>query len=236
MAANVQCDPGDGVDLERLGNIWMRTASGKRVYPFATDGREAQGFCLEDVATHLANLCRFGGAVPCEKWISVAQHSVLVSCIVPPEMQLAGLLHDAAEGYIGDRVRPLKGTLAVELPDACLPFREFEHIMLERIFRQINAGLPEGAKVIGRYVLSEDMAQADDIALATEVRDILGIDPAELGLPQSPLRRIRPLDPVVARGMFLERYRELTDRAFQGQTFSIRRMLHDDDVTKGIER
>jgi 5'-deoxynucleotidase YfbR-like HD superfamily hydrolase len=65
--------------------------------------------CLEDIAHHLARVCRFGGAV--DRYYSVASHSVYVAANIVTdsrELQRAALLHDAAEAYLGDMVSGLK--------------------------------------------------------------------------------------------------------------------------------
>lgn len=65
--------------------------------------------CLEDIAHHLARVCRFGGSV--HEYYSVASHSVMVAAIVEytrPELARAALLHDATEAYLGDLVSGAK--------------------------------------------------------------------------------------------------------------------------------
>lgn len=64
---------------------------------------------LQDIACHLAQICRFTGAT--RHHYSVAQHCVLVAECVPFKDRLAALLHDAAEAYLGDVSAPLKALL-----------------------------------------------------------------------------------------------------------------------------
>ncbi len=68
---------------------------------------------IEDIAHALARQCRYNGH--CDGFLSVARHSLWVAVRLDDqgystEVQLTGLLHDAAEAYLGDLVRPLKHT------------------------------------------------------------------------------------------------------------------------------
>lgn len=82
---------------------WILTYTGRQFYPL---NPTAAAIDIEDIAHALAAINRYNGhsRVP----ISVAQHSVMVSHRVPPGDALWGLLHDAAEAYLGDCVSPLK--------------------------------------------------------------------------------------------------------------------------------
>ena len=83
--------------------MWIETYTGKKVYPLRPD---EETLCVEDIAHALALTCRFGGH--CSEFYSVAQHSCLVSDLCPDGLKLAGLMHDAAEAYLGDVVSPIK--------------------------------------------------------------------------------------------------------------------------------
>lgn len=62
-------------------------------------------FTIRDIAGALSKICRFGGQ--CEQFYSVAEHCYHCS-MVANSVPLACLLHDAAEAFIGDVVKPLK--------------------------------------------------------------------------------------------------------------------------------
>lgn len=87
---------------------WMRTRSGGRFYP--ADPRP-EDIKILDIASGLAKECRYGGQL--EPHYSVAEHSILVASVLPPELKLQGLLHDAEEAWWRDMVRPAR----VLLPD-----------------------------------------------------------------------------------------------------------------------
>jgi len=151
---------------------------------------------IEDIAHALSNICRYTGH--CSEFYSVPQHSVLGSYTVPQCDALAGLLHDAAEAYIGDVAAPLKGML----PD----YRAVERRMELAVFRRF--GLPDE--------LPASVKWADRVLLRTEQRDLMGADShvwaAAEGVQPLP-GRIKPFTPVQSKGVFLERFWQLTGAA-----------------------
>ena len=75
----------------------LHTFTGRGFDPLNPRAEDVQ---LEDIAHHLGNTCRFGGATP--KFYSVAQHAVLVALMVleasrRPDWALLALHHDSAE-------------------------------------------------------------------------------------------------------------------------------------------
>lgn len=146
-----------------------------------------------EVAHALAHLCRFTGH--CRNFYSVAQHSVLVSLLVPRELALQGLMHDAVEAVVGDMAGPLKRLM----PEYKALEHRCEAVILE------GFGLPTQ--------LDPQVKRADLVALSTEQRDLMhrsgglwtcldGIEPLEH-------LHITPWTPSEARRRFLLRYWEL---------------------------
>jgi len=161
-------------------------------------------FTIEDVAHGLSHVCRFGGH--CREFYSVAQHSMIASCIVPENWALRTLMHDAHEAFIGDMPSPLK----VLLPDYRRIESEIQAAVLARF------GIPFGIGRDGQVVLGGWVKQADLILLATERRDLMPEGPAgddEWACLQGirPLDiRIEPMSPHIAREKFLQRWHQLT--------------------------
>lgn len=59
-----------------------------------------------DISHSLSNTCRYNGH--CHRFYSVAEHCILGSYLIEPELALFFLLHDASEAYMGDVITPLK--------------------------------------------------------------------------------------------------------------------------------
>ncbi len=134
-------------------DCWIETASGFRFYPLRPDPAD---ICIEDIAHALSNQCRFSGHV--REFYSVAQHSILVSGLCPPEHRLWGLLHDASEAYLVDLPRPIKHQSS--LGDI---FREIEQGIMRAVAARFGLPWPEPPQV----------KHADNALLLAEKRDLM---------------------------------------------------------------
>ena len=76
---------------------WIQTCSGRR---FSFRQTDPNSISVEDIAHALGNLCRFTGHS--RRFYSVAEHSVFVSYLLDPPLDLWGHTHDAAEIYVND--------------------------------------------------------------------------------------------------------------------------------------
>lgn len=146
---------------------------------------------IEDIAHGLAHTCRFGGQ--CKAYYSVAEHSVLVSQVVP-EAGLAALFHDAAEAFVGDMTTPLKHLL----PE----FARIEERIERAIFEQFEIEWPPPPSVKSA---DYSVMAAEQVTLmppdTNEWLNAANISPANV--------EIRYLDPMTARTLFMDRYAEL---------------------------
>ena len=159
---------------------------------------EESTFTIEDIAHALSNLCRFGGQV--QDFYSVAQHSVLVSYMVPREYALDGLLHDAAEAFLGDIINPVKAMLK----DNYQPLEDKAHRCIAKKY-SIAETIPLEVKT------------ADQLALVAEVRDLTSpalykvILDGGLYAPGLVPGTIIPVPPAHAKLRFMKRFAYLTE-------------------------
>jgi len=176
-----------------VGARYFRTYTGRRVHPLSPAEEE---IAIEDIARSLSQICRFLGHT--EAFYSVAQHSVLVSQLVPARDAMWGLLHDASEAYLCDLPAPIKREPQMYM------YREAE----DRLMRA----------VCQRFGLSEEMPVsvrlADRAILATEFRDVVGLDDLdwitqECGVAPAPNYQIGSWPPAAAEDRFLLRFAEL---------------------------
>lgn len=85
-------------------------------------------FTFADIAGALSKLCRFGGQI--NSFYSVAEHSFHCAHLAmldghSVDVQRAVLMHDAAEAFIGDIVKPLK----LQLPQVAAIERRIENVI-----------------------------------------------------------------------------------------------------------
>lgn len=155
---------------------------------------------LEDIAISLSRQCRFGGHLKKDvEHYSVAQHCVIVSRACKPEHALVGLLHDAAEAYVQDIIRPLKQTLGAS------------YAVVESAWSlAIGQHFGLGDALVS---LPDDVHAADKRALVTERRDLICHHdrPWGLQLQFDPYpETIIPLRAHLAYRLFMSRFEELT--------------------------
>lgn len=148
--------------------------------------------CIEDIAHALSHICRFAGHT--RTFYSVAQHCVNVSLIVERKYAMAGLLHDAAEAFIGDMPTPLKRLM----PE----YRALEHTVEAAIFHRFGVDIEDLPHI----------KEADTIMLITEQRDFMPL-PEPSWVKQCNLKP-RPgtlwgFPSEAAKFTFLQRYYEL---------------------------
>lgn len=132
---------------------WMQVGGGRIFYPLDPRPEEVH---IDDIATSLSRIVRYNGHS--DIWITVAQHTC--NCVTLAQQDdmddrflYAMLMHDSAEAYVGDMIRPLK----VFMP-------EFQGVE-DKVYAVIKEALeiPEVPHVVIKYY--------DNLAWAWEKRD-----------------------------------------------------------------
>lgn len=169
---------------------WIETYSGK--YFDFLDPKPNQ-IDIEDVAHGLSNMCRYTGQ--CLHYYSVAEHSVLTSTLVPKELALVALLHDASEAYLADIASPVKQYLS--------QYKIIENKIMLAIANKFDFDWP----------LPEQVRQADFTMLSTEAYHLIPSRGVTWQWPEDrPYAHnisIQCLEPKKAKHLFLERFKEL---------------------------
>ena len=148
-----------------MGAVWVQSYTGKQLF---LENPDPRSIALEDIAHHLSLISRFNGAI--KEPYSVAEHSVHVANLVYGKTQnrafgLIALLHDGCEAYLSDVSRPIKKLLP-------------EYVRLEA---QMKNCVYEAFQIPNALLLQahEVVSWGDNVALATEVRDLLAHPPID---------------------------------------------------------
>lgn len=155
-----------------------------------------QSICIEDITQSLSHECCFAGHLAA--FYSVAQHSLLLSQLVPPEYALEALLYNASAAYCRDIPSPLK---------QLLPNYQIVESLVDTVIRKKFALPSEKSDVVHFYHL---------IMLATEIKELDIRDgrtrPMLTGIPVKNMA-ISPMLPAQVRSVFLTRFNELAEGA-----------------------
>lgn len=146
-----------GCVIDQVRGTMMQVGGGRKFYPLNPCAEEVD---IKDIARSLSRIVRFGGHS--DLAINVAHHSIncmLLAFELEPKdtvinMQRYMLLHDAAEAYVGDMIRPLKIMM--------LKYQKAESAVWNTIVEALNIAEVDMKRV--RYY--------DNIACAWEKRDL----------------------------------------------------------------
>jgi uncharacterized protein len=178
---------------------WTQTHRGVR---FDIFNLRAEDIFVEDIAHHLSQINRFGGATPFP--YSVAQHSVIVSNMCSADNAMHGLLHDAAEAYIGDLPSPWKDLVRI----AGDRIVDIEEEIMEVIYERLKLPLPDLDASLDVHKCDRAACAVERVALMPSVLDWGIID--TIDTPPTWLRMIKRMASEDAKELFLERFRDLT--------------------------
>lgn len=174
---------------------WNQTHTGLKFW--LTDPKP-DTICIEDIAHSLALQCRYTGHT--KTHYSVAQHSIIVSHIVPQELALSALMHDAAEAYIGDIAKPYKDLVETRFS--------------ESIEKLITIAIYDKFDIFPYHFNNLQIKEADLMALRAEAFQVLAHPPVDDWADDLPKNEII-IDEwpwKLAELLFLKRFKHLTER------------------------
>lgn len=188
---------------------WLQTASGKC---FDLLNPTAGMVDINDISHHLSQINRFTGAT--REPYSVAQHSVHVAEVLPEELKIYGLLHDANETYTSDISTPMKEAIRSSYSGG----DPFVAGGMDGVMWSIDTAIAEsllGYATEAFRFHRREVKEADLRMLLTEKRDLMfpcdrewewvkGLEPYDFTITPWPARK--------AEGKFLEMFHKLTTK------------------------
>lgn len=172
--------------------FWLTTFTKQKFYPLDV---EHSVIDIRDIAHALSLTNRFSGHSP--EAYSVAQHSLHVAEQLPPDLQLWGLLHDAAEAYICDLPYPVKG-----IPDM-QGYRSLESTVQQAICKAFGLSYPKPRSVKDADLLLL-RAEAKSFEMLDETWDVYPLP--DIGL------KVVPRVAQVVEAQFLQMFYRITTR------------------------
>lgn len=168
---------------------FMQTYTGGKFWPLDPRPDEVN---IYDVAHSLSLQCRYAGH--CERFYSVAEHSVLMARWVSPANRLWALLHDASEAYLVDVPRPLKR----HLPS----YKEAEAKVMAAICERFGLphAMPAEVHEADNRIIADELVNMRPMAWHAKHDDPLGV-------------RLEFWSPKEARGHFMLEFERLKGRA-----------------------
>lgn len=134
---------------------------------------------LTDICESLSKQCRYNGHI--KQFYSVAEHSYRVANIVSDRSKPWALMHDAAEAYIGDIIRPMRLAIKSVSAYGIDLSKNIEGLIAYRIREKFNIEFDQ--------TIHDEVDKADNILIATEGRDLF-----PFGIPEGWMEGIEPLE------------------------------------------
>ena len=156
---------------------------------FFVEDANIQDVPIEDIAHALSMNCRFNGHL--SQFYSVAQHSVIVSYLVPDRMRLTALMHDVSEAFVPDMPRPFKKFIT--------GFEEYE----DKIQRAVSEHYGT------QYPLPDEVNHVDKNIVRDEATHLYSSPPDWIEFYESVAAHegwFRYYSPADARQLFLDRF------------------------------
>jgi uncharacterized protein len=182
----------------------LETVSGRKI---DVSNPNPADIVIEDIAWALSRMPRFSGhSIPYVPY-SVAQHCIQVAEDLKnygPDIQLYGLLHDAAEAYINDLPSPVK-----HIPEIHAVIKKLEDSLMTAIYTSLKIKPPDEQE--------EALVKiADKTQQAVEAYNFMYSRGKDWNLPEVSFTKLQefkePMTSIDSYHKFLSYFQDLTDQ------------------------